>query len=250
MTDELHALHASASRLREQTTSLPLEELTRPAYPTEWTIADVLSHLGSGAVITHRRLDDAVAERDTSDDFAQEVWDRWNAKDPVAQRDDALAADAALLERLDAITPAEQAAFTSAMGPFTLGFGAFVGMRLSEHALHVWDIEVVRNPAAVLQPETVTQLVDNLEFIARFAAKPFGEVATVQIATTDPARAFTIDLEQDAVTLRSTTPTDVADLVLPAEAFVRLVYGRLDPAHTPGDHSPLLDTLRRVFPGF
>jgi len=42
-----------------------------------------------------------------------------------------------------------------------------------------------------------------------------------------------------------------SDLVLPAEAFERLVYGRLDPAHTPdveGDAS-LLDELRRVFPG-
>jgi len=41
------------------------------------------------------------------------------------------------------------------------------------------------------------------------------------------------------------------DLVLPAEAFCRLVYGRLDPEHTPaftGDAS-LLDTLRAVFLG-
>ena len=40
--------------------------------------------------------------------------------------------------------------------------------------------------------------------------------------------------------------------MLPAEAFSRLVYGRLDPDHTPaftGD-AALLDTLRRVFPAF
>jgi hypothetical protein len=38
---------------------------------------------------------------------------------------------------------------------------------------------------------------------------------------------------------------------LPAEAFCRLVYGRLDPDHTPpfsGD-AALLDALRSVFPG-
>ncbi len=41
------------------------------------------------------------------------------------------------------------------------------------------------------------------------------------------------------------------DLVLPAEALCRLVYGRLDPDHTPaftGD-GKALDALRQVFPG-
>ena len=40
-------------------------------------------------------------------------------------------------------------------------------------------------------------------------------------------------------------------MVLPAEALVRLVYGRLDPDHTPsfdGDEADL-DELRRAFPG-
>ena len=36
----------------------------------------------------------------------------------------------------------------------------------------------------------------------------------------------------------------------PAEAFVRLVYGRLDPAHTPPvDDGDVLDALRPVFTG-
>jgi hypothetical protein len=41
-------------------------------------------------------------------------------------------------------------------------------------------------------------------------------------------------------------------LRLPAEALVRLVYGRLGPEHTPPAESEHveLDTLRRVFPGF
>ena len=40
------------------------------------------------------------------------------------------------------------------------------------------------------------------------------------------------------------------DLELPAEALIRLVYGRLDPDHTPAVADPaLLDELRGVFPG-
>ncbi len=40
---------------------------------------------------------------------------------------------------------------------------------------------------------------------------------------------------------------------MPAEALLRLSYGRLDPEHTPADVAadPAdLDRLRKVFPGF
>ena len=42
------------------------------------------------------------------------------------------------------------------------------------------------------------------------------------------------------------------ELALPAEAFIRLVYGRLDPAHTPPVETRRadLDGLRQVFPGY
>ena len=41
------------------------------------------------------------------------------------------------------------------------------------------------------------------------------------------------------------------ELRLPAEALVRLVYGRLDPDHTPvAADSPSLDEVRGLFPGF
>jgi hypothetical protein len=41
-----------------------------------------------------------------------------------------------------------------------------------------------------------------------------------------------------------------ADVELPPEAFARLVYGRLDLAHTPlGGHDLVLRRLRDVFPG-
>jgi len=52
------------------------------------------------------------------------------------------------------------------------------------------------------------------------------------------------------VSLTPSTKRGGPDLELPAEAFVRLVYGRLDPDHTPrvdGDFD--LESLRHVFPG-
>jgi uncharacterized protein (TIGR03083 family) len=245
----LEALRASVTRLHRLASGMNQAELTQPAYPTEWSVADVLSHLGSGAVITRRRLEDSLTGHDTPDDFAPAVWDTWNAKGPVARRDDALAGDAELLARLDAVTAAERASFTTSMGPLTLDFEQFVGMRLNEHALHTWDIEVVRDPAATLPEQAAELVIDNLDLIARFTAEPTGASTTITVSTTAPPRGFRVELTPEAVSLAPADPT-AADLELPAEAFSRLVYGRLDPNHTPaGDHSASLDLLRHVFPG-
>ena len=41
------------------------DSCTASAYPSEWTIADTLSHVGSGAVIFLRLVDDALAGVET-----------------------------------------------------------------------------------------------------------------------------------------------------------------------------------------
>ena len=54
----------------------------------------------------------------------------------------------------------------------------------------------------------------------------------------------------DGVTLNEVEGVERFDLELPAEAFVRLAYGRLDEEHTPaGIDATHLGELRRVFPG-
>jgi len=244
------ALGFSVGRLRNVAAPMSESDLTASAYPAEWNIAQVLSHLGSAAVIMDRRLDDALASRSTPEDYAPRVWDTWNAKAPVAMRDDSLAADAALLARIQAVTDDERRDFAMAMGPLTLDFKDFIAMRLNEHALHTWDIEVVGDPAATLPLEVASLVVDNLELVARYTAKPTGDTATVSIITTQPERAFAVTLTPDAVAFAPSSDTDAPDLALSAEAFARLVYGRLDPGHTPpGQEAPALDLLRRAFPG-
>jgi uncharacterized protein (TIGR03083 family) len=246
----LDALRLSARRLRDIATGLSETELTGRAYPADWTVAQVLSHLGSAAVIMQRRLEDGLAGATTPDDFAPSIWDVWNAKTPVQQRDDGLAADDALLARIEAMTPEERERFVLSMGPLTLGFSDFVAMRLNEHALHTWDVEVALDPAATLPPQVAELIVDNLELIARFTAKPTGDATTISVATVDPQRAFTVDLTADSVRFSPETSAASPDVELPAEAFIRLLYGRLDPDHTPdGLDATAISTLRRVFPG-
>jgi hypothetical protein len=68
--------------------------------------------------------------------------------------------------------------------------------------------------------------------------------------TTDPRRGFTIELTPDGVAFAPNAAATSADLELPAGAFARLVYGRLDARNTPtGCDGPVADILRRVFPG-
>jgi uncharacterized protein (TIGR03083 family) len=240
----LEVLGSSVTRLARLVEPLDPDQLRQQAYPTEWTVADVLSHLGSGAVITRLRIDGEV-------DMTA-IWDEWNAKDPDAQARDALEADGALQERLAALTSAERSALHFAMGPMDLDLATFLGMRLSEHSLHTWDIAVTFDDAATIPADEAALVSTNLAMMARFAGKPTGAERDLTVATVDPARHFSIALRHDGVSLSPTAAGGEADLTMPTDALIRLVYGRLDPDHTPtlaadeGD----LDELRRAFPGF
>ncbi|MFM2070436.1 MAG: hypothetical protein RLZZ623_699 [Actinomycetota bacterium] len=251
--NKLDALRESVRRLPHIVGPLDDHVIAEPAYPTDWTIAQVMSHLGSGAVILNGRLDDALAGAATADEFAPQTWDAWNAKSPRSQVDDALVADAAFLAALEGLTDAERGAFSFSLGPMTFDIDGFIGLRLNEHALHTWDIEVALEPTATVPASIVEAVVDNLDLAARFSARATdGGPATVTIRTTDPERRFIVAFTADGATLESSTgTTGVIDLELSAESFARLVYGRLDVAHTPsftGDPA-VIDRLRATFPG-
>jgi uncharacterized protein (TIGR03083 family) len=251
MSGELTALHGSADRLRRIVGGLDPAQLVEPAYPTEWSIADVLSHIGSGAVILRQRMEEIVSGEEADPEFNQSVWDEWNAKEPGAQATDALAADAALLDHADALDEGQRQAFRFVMGPFDLDFDGFAGLRLNEHALHTWDVEVVVDPDAVIPDQATLVLIDNLEMIARFSGRPTGTEHVVRVGTSEPSREFVLTLGADSLELAPAGRPGSPDLQLPSESFIRLVYGRLDPDHTPEvDNPAVLEELRKAFPGF
>jgi uncharacterized protein (TIGR03083 family) len=236
-------LASSVERLAVLVHSLTPQQLRQQAYPAQWTVAQVLSHLGSGADITRLRLDGDVD--------VQAVWDEWNAKDPDAQAADSLRADAALQARLASITPAEAAGLRFPMGPTDMDLSTFIGLRLNEHAVHTWDIEVTFDDSATI-PSTAAELViGTLAMMAGFAGKPTGAERTISVRTKEPERSFEIALRSDGVALSPRPTLEAPDLELPGEALVRLVYGRLDPAHSPtiAGHATDLEELRKAFPG-
>jgi uncharacterized protein (TIGR03083 family) len=244
----LHVLEASVARLRDLAQPLGPGERRAQAYPSEWTVADVLSHLGSGAVISTLRIDEAFGGPPVD---PEPIWRVWNAKDPDEKAADALEADRALIERLHAMTDAEREQFLVVMGPLRLDYPTFLGLRLNEHALHSWDIAVTFDPSAVLASDGVAFVLETLPMIAGFAGKPTGSTRQLRVATTQPDRQFLIELGAGGVTLAPSSGDAGADLELPTEALIRLVYGRLDADHTPSFKGAVedLDELRRAFPG-
>jgi hypothetical protein len=134
-------------------------------------------------------------------------------------------------------------------------------MRLSEHAVHTWDVAAALDPAATVAADAVDLLIDTLGQMVARAAKPDGRPRLVRVLTSDPERQFILQTGE-AVTLTpasgepaaeaAASAEAAAELRLPAEALLRLCYGRLDPAHTPPVKSTGvdLDELRALFPGF
>jgi hypothetical protein len=131
-----NALQASVVRLRNVVGGLSADRLALQAYPTEWTVADVLSHLGSGVEIMRLRIEASVTERELPDDFAPPIWETWNAKSPGAKAADALAADRAFVERVESLTADERAAVHVVFGPVDMDLAGVLAARLNEHALH------------------------------------------------------------------------------------------------------------------
>jgi uncharacterized protein (TIGR03083 family) len=240
----IDALVASAQQLAALVDPLTPDQLRQSAYPSEWTIADVLSHLGSGGVMTRRRLDGEEFEM-------QPIWDEWNAKSPDRQAADALEADRAFLARLGSLTP-EDRARRFELGPLDLDLASALRLRLSEHVQHTWDVAVALDPTATISPDAAELLIDPLGMMAGFAGRPTGVERTITIDTRAPTRRFELVLGADGVALSPRRTAGTPDLELPAEALIRLVGGRLDPDHTPAVNDPgsTLDELRRVFTGY
>jgi uncharacterized protein (TIGR03083 family) len=256
------ALRSSHERLEALVRPLDADQIRGSSYCSDWIIAQVLSHLGSGAEIGLMMLPVALGEAEplTADAF-RPVWDRWNAKSPDEQVADGLITDEQHIHALEQLSDAELARISFPFIGMDLDAAGLVRLRLSEHALHTWDVAVSVDPAATVAPGAAELLIDNVpEFIAPRLGKPQGEEFRNRIITTGPDRDYLLTVTE-TVSLTDWPWTGqegerelgIPDLRMPAEALLRLSYGRLDPAHTPADvvADPAdLDRLRKVFPGF
>lgn len=254
----LSAALSSHERLAGTVHSLTSGQLEAPSYASEWSIAQVLSHLGSGAEIFSLFLKAGI-EGSPSPGMAEfePIWAAWNAKGPADQAADALVADREFLDQVVALDERARAAWHMDLMGADRGLSDVLRFRLGEHAVHTWDIQVTLDDKSVLAPDATALLIDSLDELVGRVPRPPDVRVRALIITAGPSRRFLLTGEDgESMALQAVgeaiSGDDVAVLELPAEVLVRLVYGRLDPAHTPvvGGDGDLLDTLRRVFPGF
>ncbi|MGB6771938.1 MAG: maleylpyruvate isomerase N-terminal domain-containing protein [Candidatus Dormiibacterota bacterium] len=248
------ALRESHDQIVARATGLDAEALRHDSYDTGWDVAQVLSHLGSQAEMFGMLLSAGMSGQEPpGQDAFPPLWDAWNARTPEAQARDSVAANETLVERLEALDPEQVRSFHVSAFRRELDLAGLLQLRLSEHAIHAWDIEVSFSPGATVLRGAVELLVDYLPVMAARVGKPSQTARTLPVLTTEPERRFA--LVADGVRLEPWSErTANGALRIPAEAFLRLVYGRLDSAHTPAlelDAPDVrLDDLRAIFPGF
>jgi uncharacterized protein (TIGR03083 family) len=251
-------LRQSHGRLAGLVLPMAPEQVRAQSYCDDWSNAQVLSHLGSGAEIALLMLPGALGEAEVPGQEAfGPVWEVWNAKSPDEQAADALASDDKQIQALEALTDEQLAGISmSFFGMMQLDAVGMIRMRLNEHVLHTWDLEVMNDPAATVPADAAGLLIDNVPaFIAPRLGKPLGEPFAVRITTTGPDRDYLLT-SGDGITMEDWPAggaADVPQVTMPGEALLRLSFGRLDAAHTPssvtGDPA-VLDKLRVIFPGF
>ena len=253
--DWLTVLRESQGALADLVSPLSPDEVEQPSYASEWSIAQVLSHLGSGAEIFDlfltAGLDGSAAP---GGDAFGPIWQTWNDKSPQQQAADGLRADAGFVDRVSGLDDEQVAGWRLEMFGSEQRLADVLRLRLGEHTVHSWDIAVARDDDAVLLPNAVALLIDHLAQLVARAGKPPAQPVTVRVTTTDPSRELHVaPRRRDRRASDASGEASPADatLRLPAEALIRLLYGRLDPAHTPSVESSGvdLDLLRQAFPG-
>jgi uncharacterized protein (TIGR03083 family) len=258
----INSLRTGHDSLTALVQTLTPEQIAGPSGgASEWSVAQVLSHLGSGAEIGLAGLEASLSDSPApGSDFNNSVWDRWNAKAPQDQVADFVTSNEALVLRYEGLDDQtrEQARVKLGFLPAPIDIAGSASFRLNEFTLHTWDVAVGLDDAATLAPEAVELILDVAHYTFGWLGRPGsilgGRSVRVHVHTTDPARDFGVLIGEKAEL--DDRPADAdAELKLPAESWLRLVSGRLAaPARTPAGVSVsgaiTLDQLRQIFPGY
>jgi uncharacterized protein (TIGR03083 family) len=248
------ALRTTAARLTTVVTPLDAQAIRGRSYDSDWTIAQVMSHIGSQSEVFEQFLEAALTgEEVPAPDSFPPIWARWDAKSPEQQVHDALGAVERHVACFDAITDNQLATFRIEFFGMDLDAAGFINTRVSEFTLHTWDVEVALQPAATLEQQSVELLVDVAPRMAARLAKPASYPFRMWTHTIDAESDLLWDCAEIVTVGSGVGDEGDARVDLPAESLIRLLAGRLDPAHTPSTVTASgvdLDDVRAIFPGY
>ena len=253
----IDALHASSRRLRERTEDLAEEQLSAPSMADGWSVAQVLSHLGSaGEICTallRRGLDGDLTPPSSAD--TAPVWERWNALSGLEQRAAWQEADATHLAVLDGLSAAQRDTVRVPYFSGALSIEVYAGSRLSEQSVHTWDVEAALDPAAVIPDEELALLWKRIDLVAsRFHdGSTLARLRPAQLAIElrDPDLRLVLELGEELHVRPGEPSAGAGTLSGPAEAVLRIVYGRSRPTDDVRTTGPVgIVDLRSLFPGY
>jgi uncharacterized protein (TIGR03083 family) len=254
----IRELRRGRDELAGQVAAFTEEDLARQSACADWDVSQVLSHLGSAAEIGLATLEAATAGQDPPGREAnQPVWDRWNAM----SRGQRSADWAGWTERnQSAFESLDDAALSSlrvnfSFFPAPIDAVALAGMRLSEQALHHWDVASTFDRDATI-PESATELlIDRTPGMMRWAGHAdrwSGGRGRISITTTAPERTWTLRIA-DAVDIEESQSDAPIGLTLSSETFIRMIAGRLrdaDGSRVRVEGPATIADVAAMFPGF
>lgn len=254
------ALRTGHDALAGRVATLADEDLALTSGASEWDVAQVLSHLGSGAEINLNTLQAALGARPLlAREEIEAIWARWNAMSRADQAAGFLRANAELTARYESLDDETRRDLRIDVGflPAPIDVATAAHLRLSELTLHAWDVNVAFDPATILPADATAALLPRSGMLIGWLVKSeplAGRTVVVAVRTTAPESESILRLGPTPALEAGTSDSADATLTLPAEAWLRLTAGRLSAEHTPAGvetgGAVDLDLLRQVFPGY
>jgi uncharacterized protein (TIGR03083 family) len=241
---------------------LPPEGWTEQSACRDWQVYQVVSHIGSQPEITGAVLRAGVrGEPPMTDEERRAIWDRFDNYRPDEVFPAYRANNEAWYRLVDSFSEEELGQTIQWFaGPMTIA--GMLASRLNEQALHTWDIRWARDRNAKLTPEVVSTLIEGnlapfrVKQLTRVEAAPRLSGHTIQLHLRDPEGAVHFILDPDGAQARQGNAAPVAlSAELPAEGFVRLIWGRYDvrlglaSGELKLSDDSLADELQALFPG-
>ena len=150
----IRALRNSQDRLTALVEPLGPDQVGAASRAGGWSIAQVLSHLGSQAEIFGGFLDAGLAQSEPpAPDTFPPIWEAWDARTPPAQVADSVTANEAFVRRLESLSDTQLDTIELSLFGMEVDAVRLLQMRLSEHAVHTWDVEGALDATAAVSAD-------------------------------------------------------------------------------------------------